>query len=86
MSTKFRGISRVVILLSLVVALALPLILGLPEPAEGAEAYGIYTMWFEYDGWQWVQVGEEGTYCNGTRYSWGRKTPDYMKGNHCTEW
>ena len=85
MSTKFR-IRRVMTLLTLVVALGLPLTVALPESAEGGQAYGNYTMWWVYNGYGWVKKGEEGTLCDGTPYSWGEKTDVYTTANHCTEW
>ena len=90
MPVECRRMSRVVTFLLLVLALALPLTLGVPGQVEAAQAYGLYVMWFlpYYQNGQefWYQVGEEGTYCDGTRYSWGQSTPHYQRGDHCTEW
>lgn len=77
-------VSRRVILLTLLIAiLAVSFNLSTPQRADARPANGVYTMWFDYVGGP--QVGEEGTYCDGTYYAWGRMTTCYKRGDHCSE-
>ncbi len=88
MRMERRSSRRLLTLLALVVALAVPLSLSVPDRADAAMANGMYTQWFDWvwddiQGWLWCQVGEEGTTCTGQYYFWGSRTSFYQTGNHC---